>query len=224
MYIPPEQLVTDYTVLSVATGPRVYGLETQSSDFDRRSVYAAPTAAFWGFDKPPTNVDGPEKRRTSWEIERFLNLALAADPVVLECLWSPAVEYSDDIGDGLVALRRHLISRRLYRSFMGRANSQVDRLTGPSTSQDWQRVMHTLRLLISAAHFLRTGEPLLRVDTYRERLLAVQAGEVDWSQVQAWRDRLSSNAQDALSATKLPIDPDREAADHFLIEVRRRRV
>ena len=71
-------LVRDHTVLSVVVGSRAYGLATETSDVDRRGVYAAPTPLFWGFTKPPTHVDEPDAERFSWELERFLGLALAA--------------------------------------------------------------------------------------------------------------------------------------------------
>jgi predicted nucleotidyltransferase len=73
------RLVRDHTVLSVVVGSRAYGLDTASSDTDRRGVFVAPTPQFWGFDKPPTHVDGPEPEQFSWEFERFCSLALDAN-------------------------------------------------------------------------------------------------------------------------------------------------
>ncbi|WP_425304419.1 nucleotidyltransferase domain-containing protein [Stackebrandtia albiflava] len=222
--MPPHQLVTDHTVLSVVVGSRAYGLADSDSDFDRRGVYAAPTSSWWGFDKPPTHVDGPDPERFSWELERFLGLALAANPTVLECLWSPIVEHCDTIGEELRALRGRLVSREVYRTFLGYANSQVDRLSTAMTARDWKQTMHMLRLLISARHFLATGEPLVNVAAYRDKLLAVRHGEVPWATVQRWRDELAAAAEAARSATRLPARPDRAAAERLLIEVRRIRL
>ncbi|MET0417325.1 MAG: nucleotidyltransferase domain-containing protein, partial [Actinoplanes sp.] len=50
-------LVTEHTILAVVVGSRAYGLATPGSDHDRRGVFAAPTAAFWRLDKPPTHRD-----------------------------------------------------------------------------------------------------------------------------------------------------------------------
>jgi hypothetical protein len=224
VHIPPPQLVSDYTVLSVELGHRAYGLSTERLLPRKYGIFAAPTGCFWGFDKPPPHVEGPLPDQSSWEIERFLNLALTGDPDALECLWSPIVDHRNDIGDGLMALRPYLVSRQVYRTFLRRANGEVDRLAGVHDSADWGRVANMLRLLISAGHFLRNSEPLLRVDAYRDRLLAVAAGDAGWAQVAAWRDKLATDAERAYSATRLPARPDREAADRFLIEVRRRLV
>src|SRR5882672_10373778 len=82
-------LIADHTILSVVVGSRAYGLATAASDTDRRGVFVAPTPLFWRFEKPPTHLDGPAPEQFSWEFERFCALALAANPTVLECLWSP---------------------------------------------------------------------------------------------------------------------------------------
>lgn len=223
MIPPPKTLVREHTVLSVVVGSRAYGLETRDSDTDRRGVFAAPSSAWWGFDKPPTHVEGPDPEQFSWEIERFLTLALASNPTVLECLWSPIVEYQDEIGSQLRGLRDGFASREVYRTFMGYANSQFNRLSSANDARDWKHVMHMLRLLISARHFLATGEPLMNVGAYRDRLLAVRRGEIEWSQIQAWRDELAYAAETARSSTRLPARPDRDAAERLLIDVRRMR-
>jgi uncharacterized protein len=111
-------LVRDHTVLSVVVGSRAYGLATEASDVDRRGVYVAPTPLFWRFTKPPTHVEGPDAERFSWELERFLGLALEANPTVLECLWSPLVEEVTDRGEELLALREAFLSRRAHRTFL----------------------------------------------------------------------------------------------------------
>lgn len=224
MRVPAEQLATDYLVLSVELGERAYGLATLSDRVSLHGVYVAPTAAFWGFTKPADHAVDPGSGRSCWELEHFLRLALTGDPVATECLWSPIATEHDDIGAGLRHLRPYLVSRRAYRSHMSHMNTKVDRLRGPVADTDWEAVADTLRLLISLGHLLRTGEPLLRVDAYRDRLIDVAAGAYDWDEVRAWRDRLSIAAQDALTASKLPDLPDYELADRFLVETRRRMV
>lgn len=222
--VTPDELVTEHTILSVVIGSRAYGLGTSDSDVDRRGVYAAPSSAWWGFDKPPTHVEGPDPERFSWELERFLELVLAANPAALECLWSPVVEFSDVLGDELTGLRTRLLSRRVYQTFLGYANAQFDRLSSPTDLRDWKRAMHMVRLLISARHTLATGEVLIDVSAWRQQLLTILRGEADWGSVRAWRDKLAQQAEEAHSATRLPVHPDRAAAEDFLINVRRTRL
>ncbi|MCT9935089.1 nucleotidyltransferase domain-containing protein [Planotetraspora sp. A-T 1434] len=218
-----ELQVPGHTVLSVVVGSRAYGLETESSDVDRRGVFVAPTPLFWRLDKPPTHVEGPMPEQFSWEIERFCVLALQANPTVLECLWSPIVEHSGPLGDGLLAIRQAFLSRKAERTFAGYADEQLRRL-GSLDSPDGdvrprKMAMHMIRLLLSGLHLARHGEPLVRVDAHRDRLLAVRRGDLDWPEVRRWRDELA--AQIAEVGSVLPERPDRDTVEDFLITARR---
>ena len=90
-----EALVRDHTVYACVMGSRAFGLATQDSDTDLRGVYVAPTPLFWGFTKPPTHVEGPGPEQFSWELERFCELALRANPNVLECRDSGGHAFAD---------------------------------------------------------------------------------------------------------------------------------
>jgi predicted nucleotidyltransferase len=217
MSVPPERLVTEHTVLSVVVGSRAYGLSTADSDTDRRGVFVAPTPLFWRLDKPPTHVDGPLPEQFSWELERFCLLALQANPTVLECLWSPLVERCTPVGEDLLALRHSFLSRRARQSFVAYAVAQFRRLdpAGPK----WKQAMHMIRLLLSGRHLLRHGEPLVRMDEHRDRLLAVRRGEVAWAEVVRWREELVADLDE--TGDLLPAEPDRAAVDDFLVTVRK---
>ncbi|GAA0991693.1 nucleotidyltransferase domain-containing protein [Acrocarpospora macrocephala] len=210
-------LIADHTVLSVVVGSRAYGLDTAESDTDRRGVYAAPAALFWRLDKPPTHLDGPLPEQFSWELERFLTLALACNPTVLECLWSPIVERITPIGTELLALRHAFLSRRARETFLEYADAQFKRLTPESPK--WKQAMHMIRLLISGRHLVRHGEPLVHMGEHRDRLLAVRRGEVAWSELRAWRDELTADL--GASAGVLPEHPDRAAVEEFLVAARK---
>ena len=218
-------LVRDHTVLSVVVGSRAYGLDTEASDVDRRGVFVAPTPMFWRFDKPPTHLDGPEKERFSWELERFLTLALDSNPTTLECLWSPLVEVITPCGEELRGLRGSFVSRHAHRTFLKYAESQFRKLAGDLRNRGeprWKHVMHLLRLLISGRHLLEHGEPLVDVSAHRERLLAVRRGELPWAEIEEWRSALTRGMDDALHDSALPEEPDRVRVEEFLVSVRRR--
>ncbi|GGS64266.1 nucleotidyltransferase [Nonomuraea spiralis] len=203
--------------MSVVVGSRAYGLETEGSDTDRRGVFVAPTADFWRLTKPPTHRDGPLPEQFSWEVERFCVLALEANPTVLECLWSPIVEVATPAGRRLLELRGAFLSRRAHETFAGYAAAQFRRLD--PRAPKLKQAMHMLRLLISGLHLVRHGEPLVGVEAYRERLLAIKRGEVPWAEVDAWRAELT--AELAAAPTVLPERPDRERVEDFLVGVRK---
>ncbi|QFY08926.1 nucleotidyltransferase [Nonomuraea phyllanthi] len=209
--------MSDDVILSVVMGSRAYGLETEASDTDRRGVFVAPTAAFWRLDKPPTHRDGPLPEQFSWEVERFCVLGLAANPTILECLWSPIVEVITPAGRRLRDLRDAFVSARARRSFAGYADDQLRRLD--PAAPNWKQAMHMVRLLLSGLHLVRHGEPLVQVGPHRERLLAIRRGEVPWAEVDAWRAALSAELADVPGV--LPDLPDRRRVEDFLVGVRK---
>lgn len=121
-------LVRDHTIYSCVMGSRAFGLATDDSDTDRRGVFLAPSPLFWRFEKPPAHLDGPAEEQFSWELERFCELALRANPNVLECLHSPLVERIDDTGRELLSLRGAFLSRRSHQTFVRYAVGQRRKL------------------------------------------------------------------------------------------------
>lgn len=220
----PEDLVRDHTVYTCVMGSRAFGLATEGSDTDRRGVFLAPTPLFWRFEKPPTHVEGPGEERFSWELERFCELALRANPNILECLHSPLVEQVDDTGRELLALRGAFLSRQAYDSFTRYALGQRRKLDADVRvhgAPRWKHAMHLLRLLASARDLLRTGELTIDVGDRREELLAVKRGEVSWPEVEVRMARLAAEAERALRASPLPAEPDHARVAGFLYGVRR---
>lgn len=220
----PEDLVRDHTIYSCVMGSRAFGLATEGSDTDRRGVFLAPTPLFWRFDKPPTHVDGPGEERFSWELERFCELALRANPNVLECLHSPLVEHVDATGRELLSLRRAFLSRRVHASFTRYALGQRKKLEADVRTHGaprWKHAMHLLRLLTSALDLLRTGELTIDVGDRRAELLAVKRGEVPWPEIEARMARLAAQTDAWTHRTPLPAEPDRRRVEDFLVRARR---
>jgi len=220
----PLTLVRDHTIYACVMGSRAFGLATDGSDTDRRGVFVAPTPLFWHFDKPPTHVDGPLPEQFSWELERFCELALRANPNILECLHSPLVEHVDATGRELLALREAFLSRRAHETFARYALGQRRKLEADVRNHGaprWKHAMHLLRLLTSARDLLRTGHLTLDVGDQREPLLAVKRGELTWPQVDSWMTRLATEAEEAARRSILPPEPDRRRVEDFLLRVRR---
>ncbi|MGY3063495.1 putative nucleotidyltransferase [Streptomyces sp. TE3672] len=220
----PEALVRDHTVYSCVMGSRAFGLATEGSDTDRRGVFLAPTPLFWRFEKPPTHVDGPAPEQFSWELERFCELALRANPNVLECLHSPLVEHVDDVGRELLRLRGAFLSRLAHRTFVRYASGQRKKLEADVRQYGaprWKHAMHLLRLLGTGRDLLRTGELTIEVGAARDDLLAVKRGEVPWEEVERRMNRLMEESEETARNSPLPQEPDRARIEDFLIRTRR---
>lgn len=218
-----EALVRDHTVYSCVMGSRAFGLATADSDTDLRGVFLAPTPLFWRFEKPPTHVDGPADEQFSWELERFCELALRANPNVLECLHSPLVERIDATGRELVALRGAFLSRQAHGTFVRYALGQRRKLEADVRTYGaprWKHAMHLLRLLASGRDLLRTGELSIGVGDARDELLTVKRGEVPWPEVERRMNRLAEENDEAVLRSPLPPEPDRARVEDFLIRTR----
>jgi hypothetical protein len=85
----------------------------------------------------------------------------------------------------------------------------------------WKHVMHLIRLLISGTTVLQEGFVPVRVEAYRDRLLAIKRGETPWEDVDRWRQSLHEEFNAAYRRTSLPERPDYEKANRFLLKVRR---
>ncbi|MDJ0385755.1 nucleotidyltransferase domain-containing protein [Streptomyces sp. G-G2] len=217
-------LVREHTVYACVMGSRAFGLATGASDTDRRGVYLAPAPLFWRFEKPPTHVEGPREEEFSWELERFCELALRANPNALECLHSPLVERLSPVGEELLSLRGAFLSRRAHATFTRYAISQRAKLDADVRlhgAPRWKHAMHLLRLFGSCVDLLRTGRLTIDVGERRKELLAVKRGEVGWPEVDARMARMAAQAQAALATTALPAEPDRRRVEDFLIRARR---
>lgn len=220
-----QHLVERHTILSVVVGSRAFGLSTDGSDVDRRGVYVAPTADFWRMAKPPTHVEGPLPEQFSWEVERFCELALSANPNILEVLHSPLVERCSALGEELRELAPAFLSRRAHATFARYASSQFAKAENRREREGeprWKHVMHMLRLMLSGASLLESGTLHIEVGPYRERLLAVRRGELAWGEVRAWRDELTTRLDGALARSPLPEFPDATRVENWLVSVRSR--
>lgn len=205
-------------------GSRAYGLETDDSDTDRRGVYLAPLDMHLSLFGAPDQFEDNTAQSCFWELQKFLVMALKANPNILECLYSPLVEKSTPLAEKLLALRESFLSQMVFQTFNGYALSQFKKLEQDRRNQGevrWKHAMHLLRLLLTGAATLREHRVPVRVESFRDRLLAVKRGEMPWTEVDAWRQELHQDFEAALRDTTLPERPDYDAANRFLISARR---
>lgn len=209
------------------TGSRAYGLDTETSDTDLRGIYLAPAHLQWSLHGAPEQFEDNTDQTCYWELQKFILLALKANPNILECLYSPLVDKTTPLGDNLLRLRDGFLSQMVFQTFNGYALSQFKKLEQDLRNQGeirWKHAMHLLRLLITGAATLREGRVPVRVEAHRERLLAVKRGEYSWGEIDRWRQELHRDFEAALSVTRLPERPDYESANRFLIKARRANV
>ena len=211
-----------FIIYRCVVGSRAYGLDHDESDTDRRGIYLAPAKLQWSLFGAPEQFEDNATQSCYWELQKFLAMALKANPNILECLYSPMVEKITPLGEELLALRQHFLSQ-----MNGYAMSQFKKIEQDIRNHGevrWKHAMHLLRLLLTGAATLREARVPVRVEAHRERLLSVKRGEMPWAEMDAWRKDLHRDFERALAETKLPERPDYEAANRFLIKARREMV
>lgn len=213
----------DRVIFRCVIGSRAYGLEDEHSDTDYRGFYLPPAELHWSLYGVPGQLECEETQEGYWEIQKFLILALKANPNVLECLYTPLIEKSTPLADELLAMRSMFLSRLVYQTYNGYVMSQFKKMQADIRNQGqvkWKHVMHLIRLLISGISVLRHGFVPVRVDDHRDQLLAIKRGEMPWEETEKWRTSLHTEFDNALKVTKLPERPDYEKANNFLIKAR----
>lgn len=211
-------------ILRVVVGSRAYGLDGPDSDIDLRGVYLPPADAHWSLAGVPEQLEHDTRDEVYWELEKFLTLALKANPNILECLFTPHVEEATPIGEELLAMREAFLSKLVYQTYNGYVMSQFKRVhqrIQAGRPAKPKHMMHLVRLLLSGIEALETGAIRIEVDAHRHRLLAIRDGETPWDEVDAWRLDLHRRFDAAYASTDLPERPDYRRANDFLLRARR---
>ncbi len=213
-----------HVIYRCVVGSRAYGLDDDESDTDRRGVYLPPAEMHWSLYGVPEQLENPATEEVYWEAQKFVVLALKANPNVLECLYTPLVEHATLLARELLDLRQRLLSKLVYQTYNGYVMSQFKKLQADLRNKGevkWKHVMHLLRLLIAGVTVLEEGHVPVHVGAHRERLLTVKRGEVPFEQCEAWRLELHARFDAAVERTALPDRPDYAAANDWLVRARR---
>jgi predicted nucleotidyltransferase len=223
--VTPGEDLRPFVVYRCTVGSRAFGLASEGSDEDIRGVYLPPADRNWSLWKPPEQWEssGGGLDEVYWEIEKFLLLALKANPSILEILWTPTVLHADELGTELRGLRDAFLSKHIYATYSGYVLSQFRRMRNSVEKKGTfkaKHAMHLVRLLLSGIHALRTGEIRVDVSEHREELLAIKRGERTFEEVRARALDLDREFQEAFARTALPDRPDYARANAFLIRAR----
>ena len=154
-------------------GSQAYGLAGEASDVDRRGIYLPAAEVHWSLYGVPEQLENNEAQEAYWELQKFLILALKANPNVLECLFTPLVETATPMAKELREIRSIFLSRLVYQTYNGYVLSQFKKMQADLRNQGevkWKHVMHLIRLLLSGIEVLRTGFLSVRVDSQRDVL------------------------------------------------------
>jgi predicted nucleotidyltransferase len=213
-----------HVIYRCVVGSRAYGLDHDDSDFDRRGVFLPPAELQWSLYGVPEQLDYNATEEVYWEAQKFLTLALKANPNILECLYSPIVEHATALAQELLDMRQAFLSKMVYQTYNGYVISQFKKLQADLRNRGdikWKHVMHLLRLLLAGITVLREAHVPVHVAEHRERLLKIKRGETSFNECETWRRELHEQFDDAFTKTSLPERPDYEAANGWLLKARK---
>jgi hypothetical protein len=219
-----EYNLFDHVIYRCIVGSRAYGLDSAESDTDLRGVYLPPADLHWSLYGVPEQLENPATEETYWEIQKFLTLALKANPNVLECLYTPLVQHTTPLAQEMLAMRDSFLSKMVYQTYNGYVMSQFKKLQADLRNKGavkWKHVKHLIRLLLAGITVLRDRFVPVRVDEHREKLLSIKRGEVPFEQVESWRLALHTEFDAAFQNTQLPERPDYERANALLLKARK---
>lgn len=214
----------DHVIYRCIVGSRAYGLDDADSDTDRRGIYLPLAEMHWSLYGIPEQIEHKEDQECYWELQKFLILALKANPNVLECLYTPLIETATPLAEQLLNMREIFLSQLVYQTYNSYVLSQFKKMEQDLRTTGtirWKHGMYLIRLLLSGITILKQGFVPVRVEDYRDHLLAIKHQQVSWDEVNHWRLSLHEEFDQTFTTTRLPERPDYEKANAFLIQARR---
>jgi predicted nucleotidyltransferase len=191
---------------------------------DRRGIYLPPAELHWSLYGVPEQVENNATQEVYWELQKFLTMALKANPNILECLYTPLVEHATPLARELLDQRAKFLSKLIYQTYNGYVTSQFRKLEQDLRARGelkWKHAMHLIRLLLSGVTALREDDLRINLAEHRDRLLRIKRGEIPWVEINSWRLELHKEFESAFAETTLPERPDYNWANEFLLRARR---
>jgi predicted nucleotidyltransferase len=218
-----------YKIYACLVGSRAYGLENSSSDQDIRGIYLPPARLHWSIFGVPEQLEITQSSRLKkedavyWEFEKFLRLALKANPNILEVLFTPIRIYVSPLAEELLEHRKIFLSKHIFKTYGGYVLSQFKRMEQDIRNRGeirYKHACHCLRLLIAGCHALTTGDILVNVGDQRDLLLQIKHGDIPFPDIQQIVQEWEAQFNHAFEKTTLPDYPDFRKANEILLHAR----
>lgn len=214
-------------ILTGVVGSHAYNLATPASDVDRMQVVIEPLSTTLGLDghHRSHHNTSDDQDMVVHEVGKFCQLALAANPNILEYLFLPEYEFVSFEGALILAKADRFLSQRIRTTFCGYARSQFTKLAkreGDSFSSDTRN--RTIKHARHMFRLLKQGEEALRTGSLRVRLTDDEAAEIH-ELAQLGPQRMIDEFEQRFAATKdvdspLPPEPDSATINRTLIHAR----
>lgn len=117
-----------YLLFATIAGSHAYGLATENSDIDARFVYLAPDKHYLGFGSSSDTIQVKGQDIVGYEFKKFVKLAMANNPNVLELLFSNKnILRNSFLFRPIYDYRKAFLSKLIHKTFLGYALGQLDK-------------------------------------------------------------------------------------------------
>lgn len=215
------------TILKALVGSRLYGLETEDSDYDYVGVFVRPTEEILAFGNEEDTYVSKNPDTTLHEVRKSMYLAYKCNPTVLEILYARDYTTLTYEGKLLIDNRDMFLNNQVFKSYPGYAYQQVKRLQkresegmigfSPDVAGRREKhARHIFRLFDQGRQLLETGI-LNPVVSNREELFEV--GKLSTKElVEKFEEE---DAKFKTIKSILPDKPDFDRINRVLLEIRK---
>lgn len=218
--------MTETHLITVKVGSHAHGLATETSDVDLRGVYAVRTRDLLFVGKKPREtkwVEGATEDDVSWELKRFLTMAIHCDPNVIEIFVAP-VTHNSPWSHTLRKLLPAVISKsKVAAAFRGYATNRLRRLLEFNLPEIQRRkgALAAIRTLMHAGDLLKYGDYSTKMEGTRLRILErMRDDQIDPGNTLHLANQLNDEIEAALENSPVAEEPDLERVNMFIESIR----
>lgn len=119
-------------LFETVVGSHAYGTAHEESDIDLRGVFIEPTVDLLTLGSLPEQFSDERGDEVYYSLRRFLDLALGANPNIIELLFMPedCVRFVDPAFSQVLESRNLFVTKEAYRSHVGYAQAQIRKARG----------------------------------------------------------------------------------------------
>jgi predicted nucleotidyltransferase len=212
-------------------GSHAYGLNGPKSDLDLRGFFFLPPEQFFGLHGGPEQYEKPdEDDYVTWEFRKFVRLAGANNPNILETLFTDLEDIRFQTLPAMT-LRYHardwFLSKKVNKTFGGYAKGQflklaknIDKWEDPGVRKD---AMHCVRLIFFAQQMLTEGRLDVKINAQRQPekynlCMAIRRGQAKPVHVYQWAEQQFELLDKLEAESKLPVEAKWPEIEAFVRE------
>lgn len=127
-----------WIILEAVVGSHLYGTNKEGSDVDIKGVYIQPTEDILSGNYIE-QISDDKQDTTYYEIGRFLDLLMKANPNMLDILGSHLINHKDERYDRYFRDPSVYITSKIKHTFFGYSYAQIQKAKGMNKKTNWEK-------------------------------------------------------------------------------------